>query len=456
MAEYNATTVDNEVFTSFIKAQTVGKKPSGSPTREYKDPIRDNKWVGLVPNEYKIIRVVSAPPANIPTLAVRPEDVIEVIRAEVKDDNGKWFPIIYPVIAEDLDHSHILHRFIAKVLEVEWSKTEKGKKTYKNLGKYPDLVDRVEHGQWTTSDRQRQYSKGFKGQQMTIMNVIDRSDMQWHRDNLKMKLLSKSVALGKDGVSEFVTMGVPTWGFIKAFADVLESYGNWARYDVAIKRTGDKTTPYVIKNASRKKLKDDLDDIKGIDPEIISIDDHLTDEELSWELVNLQEQFAATSFFQLKNRLGKLFLECDNCLGTKFIPELEASVEKESSEWKLAHSSDYDLEDSEPAAEPNTEPVREAAPVNLRSTEKVVHRETIGEQVNTALSPEQTATLKGYSKLTDVEKSWIKDIVLKADGSLDHVEYSVEAGEQAECPDCRVASPLKFAHCPGCGAAFTS
>ena len=457
MSAYNANTVDDSVFTDFVKNRTSNVRNTSSGS--WRDPIGDNEWVGLVKDDYVVVRIVSAPPGGAGVVA-RPEDVIEVVHAEVKDDNGKYFPIIYPVTDGDLDHSHIMHRFVAKVLEVEWSKTEKGKKSFKHLGKCPELVDKVEHGNYSTTDRQRQFSKGFKGQTMMIMNVIDRADMQWHRDNLKTKLLSKQSVLGRDGETRFITMGVPTFGFLKAFGEMLDTFGNWSKYDVAIKKTGDKTTPYVIQNASRKKEKDSLDELKQADGsfvngDIISTCDRLTDEELSWAVVNLREQFAPTSFFTLKKRIGKMFTECDNVLGTRFIDELDFLIEKEREEYaKKNQDPDEEKKDASVTVQGTSLGESTEDKTAKREVQREVHRNTIADPVGGQLSAEQLAVLKGYPKLNDEEKAAIKDVVLKPDGTLDKIVYDPASGEQADCPDCNTTSPMKFTRCPCCGVSF--
>jgi hypothetical protein len=447
---YDTTNLSDDVFEQYIKSQLT-KKSVG--TTVFTDPIKDNTWVGLNQGEYTIVRIVSAPPP-LPgsTLKPSPFDVHEVIKAEVKDDQGKWFPIIYPVMTNDLDHSHIMHRFISKVLEVEWSKTVKGDKSFKNKSKYPELVDKLEHGGWSTTDRQRQYSPGFKGKKMAIMNVIDRLDMEWHRTNKKMKLLSKAVTVGKDGVSEFITMGVPSFGFLKAFEDVLQTSGNWSKYDVGIKKTGEQSTPYVIKNASKYKKGGMLEELKGVkgipDGSIISVDDFLTEEELSWKLVDIENEFKPTSYFMLKRRLGSLFDECDRCLGTRFCDELGVLIEAEQKHWELENPK---TEETITEITTTSSPIEES----VTSTPRVVRRETVSAQAGTTLSEEQVKVLKGFGLLTDQEKSWIKDVVLKADGTLDHIIYDSEAGALTVCPDpCKEEVPYKFSTCPVCGVEY--
>jgi hypothetical protein len=365
------------------------------------------------------------------------------MRTEVKDDNGKWFPIFYPVMDDDIDHAHIIHRFIAKVLEKEWSKTEKGKSTYKNIDKFPTLVDKVEHGCWEVGDKRRQFNPGFKGKRVTIMNVIDRSDMEWHREHLKMKLLSKGITFGKNG-EQYIDVGVPSYGFIKSFEDMLMTYGNWSKYDIAIKRTGDKQTPYVVKNASRLKAKDMMEELKcpdTPDADIISVNEGLTQEELSWEFVDLRKEFAPTSYFMLKKRLGRLFAECDVCLGTRFVDELNAEIDKEKAESAAEQAENETVVESKPIAE---------TPVP-----RVAKREAISEPAKNGLSAKQTAVLKGYPKLTDQEKNWILDVVLNDDGTLNKAVYDeVSAGGLVECPSCNEASPTSFKHCPVCGVQF--
>jgi hypothetical protein len=338
---------------------------------------------------------------------------------------------------------------IAKVLESEWVGPKgAGVKTPKWQAKYPQLVDNVAHGGWGAADKQRQYSPGFKGQRKVIMNVIDRSDIEWHRENLKMKLLSKNVFVSNTG-TEFVDFGVPSYGFLKAFQDVIQTNGNWSKYDVAVKRTGEKTNPIIVKNATKCKKKDDMPELKGvsgqIDPEIISESDVFSAEECTWEPINLVEEFKPTSYFMLKKRLEKLWTEVDNCLGTSFIKELDERIADETAEFKARE-----------ALEESTEETTEAPKAEAAPEARAVRRETISDPIATGLSPRQTGLLVGWNKLSEQEKLWIKDVIVEGDDTLGSVIYDTAAGQLVECPECHKESPVNFTRCPTCGVLFSN
>ena len=94
-------------------------------------------------------------------------------------------------------------------------------------------------------------------------------------------------------------------------------------------------------------------------------------------------------------------------------------------------------------------PVQEAAPVT-----RTVAQETPA----SGLTPEKLAVLKGYNELSAEQKSYIKDVILNSDGSLNHIEWTDTAPSLLDCPvdqgGCGQLSPNSFAVCPACSKHF--
>ena len=94
-------------------------------------------------------------------------------------------------------------------------------------------------------------------------------------------------------------------------------------------------------------------------------------------------------------------------------------------------------------------PVQEAAPVT---------RTVAQEAPASGLTPEKLAVLKGYNELSTEQKSYIKDVILNSDGSLNHIEWTDTAPSLLDCPTdqggCGQLSPNSFSVCPCCGKHF--
>ena len=176
----------------------------------------------------------------------KPTDAHEIFVSRILDDNGNRMKLKLPLHAEDPAHEHIMWRIINKVNEVLWVKdpvTGKSDKKYK----YADRpwFEKVNKGGYAPTDQAYQYSKGWKGQQVIIMNVIDRED-NWCKENKHTKLLSKKINVSTDG-TEYPEDGVPSFGFCNELSKIVTTYGSWERYDVQIRRTGQKTSPIEVK-----------------------------------------------------------------------------------------------------------------------------------------------------------------------------------------------------------------
>ena len=451
------TVTDDEEFAAFAKraeeeAAQQNKSGSSFTPKDY-DKI---EWVGLE-EKAKIIRIVGGAPSSMrPGSHVNPTDAHEIFVSTILDDNGKRMKLKLPLHADDISHEHIMWRIINKVNEVKWVKGADGKSTKVNVNEQYPWFEKVNKGGFAPTDKSYQYSKGWKGQQVVIMNVIDRED-NWCAENKHTKLLSKKLS-GDNG--EFAEIGVPSFGFCSALSNIVKSYGSWERYDVQVRRTGQKTTPIDVKQATLYKKNGLVQELDKDKLQYVSLNETLTPEELEYERYDISKFFAPTTYQKILSKLGNTIKSIDVDLRTNFYEELQALAEKEKKEFEEVYGSNAPAPEAAPAqtatvAQPTqTAPVAEAAPA----------RTAVREAVSTpasGLTPDKIALLKGWNLLTDEEKAVIVDVVKNPDGTLADIVYNTDH-PVLSCPSifpdgshgCGINAPDFFHRCPACNKEF--
>lgn len=453
------TVTDDDEFAAFAKRaeEEAAQQNRGGSTYQPRDYDKI-EWVGLE-DKAKIIRIVGGAPSSMkPGAHVNPTDAHEIFVSSILDDNGKRMKLKLPLHADDVAHEHIMWRIINKVNEVKWEKGPDGKSTKISVNeKYP-WFEKVNKGGFAPTDKSYQFSKGWKGQQVIIMNVIDRED-KWCEENKHTKLLSKKIS-GDNG--EFAEVGVPSFGFCSALSSIVNSYGSWERYDVQVRRTGQKTNPVEVKQATLYKKNGLVQELDKDKLQYVSLNETLTPEELEYERYDISKFFAPTTYQKILSKLGKTIRDIDIDLRTNFYKELESLAEKEKKEFEEIYGSNASEQEAAPAptatvAQPVSTPtptVTETAPVRTAVRESTTSR-------TTALTSDKIALLKGWDLLTDEEKAVIVDVVKNPDGTLNDIVYNTDHPVLA-CPSvfpdgshgCGINAPDFFKTCPSCGKSF--
>ena len=471
------TVTDDDEFAAFAKraeeeaAQQNNKGGSNFAPRDY-DPI---KWVGLE-EKARIVRIVGGAPSSMkPGAHVNPTDAHEVFISKILDDNGKRMKLKLPLHADDNSHEHIMWRIINKVNEVTWVKdatTGKNTKVFKNQNY--SWFEKVNKGGFAPTDPSYQYARGWKGQQVIIMNVIDRED-DWCKTNKHTKLLSKKINIGTDG-AEYAEDGVPSFGFCSALSKLVGAYGSWERYDVQIRRTGEKTNPIDVKQATLYKKNGLVQELDKDKLQFISLTETLTPEELEYERYDVSKFYAPTSYQKILSKLGNTIKGIDADLRTNFYNELQALAEKEKKEFEELYGNNPEANvatqtasapvASSPIDDPYSQPIPQSAPVATPAPapEAAPARTTVREAAParaTGLTSDKIALLKGWDKLTDQEKDAIVDVVKNPDGTLADIVYKPGL-TVLSCPEtfpdgshgCGINAPDFFHCCPSCGKDF--
>jgi hypothetical protein len=177
--------------------------------------------------------------------------------------------------------------------------------------------------------------------------------------------------------------------------------------------------------------------------------------------------FAASTYQKLLKRIPSGFKLCDASLGTTFFEELSdlASDEKKKFEEIYGKREDAVSEKSE-----TEQTEKEAAAVKDNLSDEEIEQSTVEKPAarraataapKTGLSADKIALIQHWDKLTDKEKSQIKDVSAHSDGKIKSITYTDDAVAALACDavlddgsTCGVMVPTDFLHCPSCGCKY--
>jgi len=391
------------------------------------------KWTGIPKKGAVVIRALGeAPNSGASKFTSRTYRF-----SKIKGDNGKEMHVRLPLLKDEPEH--IMWKIINKVLTVD----------YKDNVKYfvyekasPEMFNMVRYNGLPANSERRMYEKGWSGQDMFVMNCLDRNPdvYAWSRENKHSVLLSKDVNIVTDKLTgktmEFIAPGVPSFGFVNALAhNLFKYYGDWKNYDIKIEKTGQNTAPYAVANASEH-----LQEVPALlKPFVVKGD--LTEEELSWEMYDLDKLFAVTSYTKLFNRLQKSISSIDLVLGTHYFEELKSLAEEEEKNKKS--DSPATVEDESDFEEEKVKPLTVTTDVPVRAK----RQEAVG------IAP-VVVNPKGYDKLSAEEKKMIVAMTNVSGDTWDILYEGTGSAKIVACSICKTPSPDSFATCPGCAALF--
>ena len=321
----------------FAKAkQARAEEKNQSNNRNGGGNYEDITYTSLEVDLGKVVRLLGAP---IGGTRLSPFDPKVVNISTVKGDNGTKFRCIWPLKEEQPDW--ILWRIYDLVMAYKWDSVN-NRRNYLHSETHNKLFKRV-----SKNDSDNALETGFYPSKTVLWNVLDRHDMEWHRENKHTKILSKKSSMSKDG-TVWYDSGVPLYLYDIVFDELVEYYSDWELYDVILFKT--KNKPYY------KALHGTFAEPAKVPANLRSlvVDGALTEEEKSWERYNLDKSFPITSYAKLKNRLALFIKQVDAEFGTSFYDELEELVKKEVAERK---------DNEESAPEKDTQPETVETPV---------------------------------------------------------------------------------------------
>lgn len=300
----------------------------------------------------------------------------------VRDDNDKAFLLTLPAIINNKPmYPSIMVDFIDAVLKRTWIENPNATEGQPKGAWQYFYENRDDYGQqqsgtmtlkqiyWKVfksgANPQSQFyrnARSWRGQTIYVGNVIDRLNYKWHQDNKRTKLLMRSVKIDAENVRRkevsFYAIGTP-------LKELTDNHGVKLNYDVLIVPGKNPTDKFNLKNVSKLKEKDYWDDVKNIitdsDKAAISSNPGFTDEEATWEPIDIDKFYRITSAGAILKHFGKTIKAFDMMTGSNFYERFQ---EEAAANAKAAKSANPDLANTEstPVAKPVEAPKVESAP----------------------------------------------------------------------------------------------
>lgn len=420
----------DSLFKQFAKKAEDDAKKASSGTyvpREYENV----KFTGLETGVPSIIRALGGPfNSNLDNTTARTVNISWII-----GDDGKKFKLIRPSFQED--PNYILNKIISRVKQVKW---DNGEKIYPVKDKFPEIYNIIDKNGLSKDDPKCKFDRGWTGKEVLIMNVIDRTQMDWHKENKHTMLLAKSINIGADG-SEYPEEGVSAYAITPMLLQLYKYYGSWEKYDLAITKTGDMHNAFIIENATKNPERVE----HGMD-EYISSSDHLSAEEKGWERYDLEKLYRVTTSHKIYNHLKGTIARIDTALKTHFLSDLEAEVEKEKALFNELYG---DKEKERDVKDSTTTETVESVEEEVKCVTRT--RTTVSQKSD----PEAWKLLPYGDTLEENLRNKIKSVT-KVDDEHYNIEWNLPLEELASCPTCEAVAPLEATVCPCCGLDFNA
>jgi len=392
-------------------------------------------YVALENNRETVVRLLGLPYP----FRENGSDVKLINMSMILGDDDKKSRFIWPTKEEN--PNWILRKVFDKIMAYEWNSAE-SKKDYLNAAAHPAIFNRV----FKNDKPEQTYESGWQPKPVCLWNVIDRADMEWHKENKKTKVLSKKLSMyGPNNDKVWYETGVPQYLYEIIWNNVVEYSGDWLDYDVVLSKTSE--TPWY-------KAFHGLDEIKKISVESkpLIVEGPLTDEEKALEMYDFDKLFKVTSYTKIKKKLGVFLQRVDAAFGTKYTAELDELVTAEEAERAANAPATEEAAPAEKAAEtkpeaPSSPTVTTPAEVRPARTRTAKSEVPVVEGINWAVVAE---SFEGALKLSDEEKAMVTSI--NEDGTW---SYEIaDSDELFECSTCQFESPGAFSSCPNCGHSF--
>lgn len=271
----------------------------------------------------------------------------------VRDDNNKPFLLTLPAIVNNKPmYNHTLFNFIDKVLSRTWIENPNAGQEGQEKGSWKYFyADRDDCGQqpkdgsatygmtlkqvfWKVfksgADPNGQFyktQKSWRGQTIYVANVIDRLDYAWHQQNKKTKLLMRKVTL-KDGQLRHRELSFYAVG--SGLKELSDTHGTKLNYDVLIWPGAEAKDKYNLKNVTKLKQVGYWDEVAKIiteeDKAKISAENGLTDEEKTWDCIDISKHYHFTTARVILEHFGKTIKAFDMMVGSNFFDEFFAEA----------------------------------------------------------------------------------------------------------------------------------
>jgi len=390
-------------------------------------------YAPLITNANRAFRFTGLPHS----VREKPTDSKRVHIAQIIGDDGKKFFVNGP--DPETNKSWILYRIINKVLSYTWDdqtpnpKTgKKGMRVYNYITTHPAIFNMVNKNGNPGND----FEKGWNFSPTILTNVIDRADMAYHRENKKLKVLSKKVSTTAKGDSWY-DRGYPEMLYNLIMDDIVANFGDWEDYDLVIFKKEKLPFYKVFHGVEDSRHFADVAELMSLIGK-----GKMTAEERTWAGWDFDALFAVTPCIRIQKNLGDSIRRISKELKTPFDEELAELVEKEEAEKSArkdqdsvsqptgasGSKQDEDIPDDVGNESSEEEQAQEEQPaVASEPVQQPVQRVRQGQSPAPKVDVDKilhNPKYKGAHLLTPAEKAWITGV--DENGTI---LWSPEAGE---------------------------
>ena len=408
------------------------------------------KFTALELGQYKQVRILGYPAE---ARMGNPHSAKTVNISLIEGDDGKKTRIIWP---DKSQKDWILWQIYRKVMAYKWNSEEKSREYY-HKKEHKTVWNMVANN----SNPDNPYDRGWEPTSVTLLNVIDRSMMDIHRENKNSLVLSKKASKMSNG-EYWYEPGIPTIVYEDIYDKIAAPYGPWMYYDIVIVKNN-KQPFYNVYHAE-----DSARQLSGLGFEVDKnlASRPLTDEELSWGMYDFDRYYSVTSYTKILNRLGNSIQKVDKSFGTKYhellsdlaSQEIKERGDKEPFVEKEEKKQEETPSDKTESTSSNTEAPRRREKVSLNTDEKDAPEKDNGVSAHIKEAVQRYG-LEGFEKLTEDEISFIDSFdeetqtFVYVDPKNQEESIAVYSCVTDGCP---MVTPSNFKHCPKCGSSLSA
>lgn len=408
--------------------------------------------------------------------------------AWIKDDFGKTMRLIYPSPEDEKtfgDDEMPIVKFINQVKLKKSTKQENGK--YKAIEIYANREDKglmENNADYPTIasiyrkivgldevSATNRFPTGWVGSKVAIMNVIDRSDMEYHRKSKLLKLLVRSGNFTTPDISKRYWKELSAFSIRGPLAKLAteSKYGEeFYKYDIAIKYEAKSSVNQfattLVRDASSPAKVGYTQELEalGFDTSIISTNDFLTEEELQWNPVDIDKLYKVTSYRTIIKRLGKTIKMFDDMVGTSFYSQCKNLADEEERLIQFEKENSTSKNEVVEVTANDINQISEETP--KRMTRGVITQEP--QKTGVDMFIDIFKNLKGWNQLSDEEKSALDiDASVKDENGIiieprfnnisdDNPLVACEGLGPEGNLGCGCNNPLSFTRCIKCGISY--
>ncbi len=425
-----------ERFEAAKKAREKAEKEKGG----YGSPasMPDFEYAVIGQDQCKVLRFVG----ESLEMRTNPTDPLLVERSLIRDDNDKYFTMIWH---PDKDWPfRVLVRKLAKY------KYEDKKKVYEYDG-----CEYLHRYLTNGKENPHVFETGMAANKFVLFNVIDRMD-DWCTTNKHTKMLAWDMTEQED--KKFYTAGM-TMGFYRELFDKkCTSIGtHFEDVDFVVRRFSTKTRPaddmyYQIMYDEEKRVIQTWSDKDKVDYYSFMKHDYLTKEEEAYERYNLE----GIPFTSQPTPTGIIMSKLE-----KFIKGVDKKYDwniwELMVEWKAKEVEAMKAHKAEEESTTHTSPVKETkheeeadlpTDVEEKHVEKVSKVAKKKVEKKFELTEEMFDTFAGLEKLNDDQLATIIGV------DMDEMKISFNIPDDAECGECQESFPSDWDVCPYCATEY--